>query len=248
MPHDDAGERAMLLTTLEQRGLELASAQNRWRQDADCCRAAIRQDPRAIKYARCDPKEIDDEVERALQQDGLLLKFCHPTHQADERKVRNAVGQNGNALCFAHLDLTFELATLALERGLPLRELKDQCVWDEITKDDELMRKVIRRDGDAIFYSPTHIADPEMVEMALSNGAELWRLPVEMQHRFALDYVTTETYKLLDKAVWTGIVLSGQGDCLKEKGITLCTCGKVFTNLIPPEHLASTKKHRCLLA
>lgn len=160
--------------------------------------------------------------------------------------------QSGKALLFALCDLTRELVTLALERGLPLSVLQGMMggglLWDEIINDSELMREVIRRDGDAIVYSPTHVADPEMVEMALRNGAKLWRLPVEMQHRYALDYATAETASLLDKAVWTAIVLSGQRDCrLEEKGIALCTCGKVFVKLIPPEHLASARKHRCLL-
>lgn len=157
----------LMMTLVKRNGLNLKYASRSLRNHQDLVRAAIKQNPEALRYASINQQRA------AVQHNGLDLEYVHDTQKYNPVTVRLAVQQNGLALEYAHdtqKNDPFTVSIAVKQNGLALKHASDF-----LKSDPGIVYEAVRQDGLALKYAHFTLQDdPVIVWNAITqNGFAL---------------------------------------------------------------------------
>ena len=193
-----AGDRALLLDTVQEDGLALEFASEELQNDKEVVMEAVREDGCALEFVREELQNDKEVVLEAVRQTGSALEFAGESLRSDKEVVIAAVRQDGSALEFAcegprsdkevvgeavrqeGIALEFASETLKSKKEVVMKAVKQdgsalEFACKTLQRDKDVVIQAVKQDGSALeFACKTLRADKEVVMEAIrQDGSAL---------------------------------------------------------------------------
>jgi len=214
---------------LQQNGLSLEFASDKFKDNLESVKTAVRQNSGALKFASDRIK-----FEAVVYKNGLALESASEEFKRDPEIVQSAVSQNGLALQFASKEMknNSEIVEAAVKQnGLAL-----QFVSKEMKNYSEIVKAAVKQNGLALQFAPEEFKNNlKIVNIALlqNRGAlefasdRVKFIATVRQSGLALESASEEFKsdpEVVQAAVWrNGLALQFASDNLKKRSLIVST-------------------------